>query len=33
MDIEIIYEKTKEITDKVDEKNHEPSVIMDKMNK
>ena len=31
-DIEIIYEKTKEITDKVlDEKNHEPSVIMDKM--
>lgn len=31
-DIEIIYEKTKEITDKVlDEKNHKPSVIMDKM--
>jgi predicted ribosome quality control (RQC) complex YloA/Tae2 family protein len=31
-DIEIIYEKTKEITDKVlDERNHEPSVIMDNM--
>ncbi len=31
-DIEIIYEKTKEITDKVlDEKNHEPSIIIDKM--
>ena len=31
-DIEIIYEKTKEITDKVlNEKNHEPSVTMDKM--
>ncbi|MGV8106854.1 MAG: NFACT family protein, partial [Nitrososphaerota archaeon] len=31
-DIEIIYAKTKEITYKVlDEKNHEPSVIMDKM--
>ena len=31
-DIEIIYEKTKEITNKVlDEKNHQPSVIMDKM--
>jgi len=31
-DIEIIYEKTKEITDKVlDDKNHEPSVTMDKM--
>ena len=31
-DVEIIYEKTKEITDRVlDEKNHEPSVTMDKM--
>jgi predicted ribosome quality control (RQC) complex YloA/Tae2 family protein len=31
-DIEIIYKKTKEITDKVlDEKNHEPSVTIDKM--
>jgi predicted ribosome quality control (RQC) complex YloA/Tae2 family protein len=31
-DIEIIYEKTKEITNKViDEKNHEPSVILDKL--
>jgi predicted ribosome quality control (RQC) complex YloA/Tae2 family protein len=31
-DIEIIYEKTKEITDKVlDDKNHEPSVTMDNM--
>jgi predicted ribosome quality control (RQC) complex YloA/Tae2 family protein len=31
-DIEIIYEKTKQITDKVlNEKNHEPSVTMDKM--
>ena len=31
-DIEIIYEKTKEITDKVlNEKNHQPSVTMDKM--
>jgi predicted ribosome quality control (RQC) complex YloA/Tae2 family protein len=30
-DIEIIYDKTKEITNKViDEKNHEPSVILDK---
>jgi len=31
-DIEIIYEKTKEITNKIiDEKNHEPSVILDKL--
>jgi predicted ribosome quality control (RQC) complex YloA/Tae2 family protein len=31
-DIEIIYEKTKEITDKVlNEKNHEPLIIIDKM--
>ena len=31
-DIEIIYEKTKELTDRVlDEKNHEPSVTMDEM--
>jgi predicted ribosome quality control (RQC) complex YloA/Tae2 family protein len=31
-DLEIIYEKTKEITNKViDEKNHEPSVILDKL--
>jgi len=31
-DIEIIYEKTKEITNKIiNEKNHEPSVILDKL--
>jgi predicted ribosome quality control (RQC) complex YloA/Tae2 family protein len=31
-DIEIIYEKTKEITNKItDEKNHQPSVILDKL--
>jgi predicted ribosome quality control (RQC) complex YloA/Tae2 family protein len=31
-DIEIIYEKTKKITNKIiDEKNHEPSVILDKL--
>jgi predicted ribosome quality control (RQC) complex YloA/Tae2 family protein len=31
-DIEIIYQKTKEITNKIiDEKNHEPSVILDKL--